>query len=350
MADSMLRVMNFRITRTVTVLRDQKPDAIMHRAQRDAYNRPISTCSFLALVRCSERFVMRTRWLGCFAAWLLVSSLGLASDEPLLLWPKGAPGAVGEEPTDKPSITVYAPPADKANGAAVVVCPGGGYAHLAMDHEGKQIAQWLNKLGAKAFVLQYRLAPRYHQPAPMLDVQRALRTVRARASEWGVDSKRIGVWGFSAGGHLASTAGTHFDEGKADAADPIERVSCRPDFMILSYPVISMEPGVAHMGSRNNLLGPEADAKLVELYCNDKQVTAKTPPTFLFHTSADTAVLPENSIRFYQALVKNKVPAELHIYEKGRHGVGLAPNDKVLSSWPDRLAAWLEARGFLRKS
>ncbi|HEV8061484.1 MAG TPA: alpha/beta hydrolase, partial [Gemmataceae bacterium] len=260
------------------------------------------------------------------------------------------PGAVGEEPADKPQITIYSPPADKANGAAMVVCPGGGYAHLAMDHEGKQIAAWLNKHGVKAFVLQYRLAPGYHQPSPMLDVQRAIRTVRAHAAEWGVDPKRVGVWGFSAGGHLASTAGTHFDDGKAEADDPIDRVSCRPDIMILAYPVISMEPGVTHGGSRNNLLGREPDAKLVAFYCNDKQVTAKTPPTFLFHTSADTAVFPENSIRFYQALLKNKVPCELHIYEKGQHGVGLASADPVLSSWSDRLAAWLEVRGFFRKS
>ncbi len=174
--------------------------------------------------------------------------------------------------------------------------------------------------------------------------------VRSHATDWGVDPKRIGVWGFSAGGHLASTAGTHFDSGKADAADPIDRVSCRPDIMVLAYPVISMEPGVTHGGSRNNLLGKNPDPKLVEFYSNEKQVTAKTPPTFLFQTSADTAVFPENSIRFYQALLKNKVPCEMHIYEKGRHGVGLAPGDPVLSTWPDRLAAWLEVHGFFHKS
>ncbi len=289
---------------------------------------------------------MQIRWLGGFVVLFLGLATARADQETILLWPKGAPGAVGEEPTDKPSLTIYSPPSDKANGAAMVVCPGGGYGALAMDHEGKQIGEWLNKHGVKAFVLKYRLGPRYHQPAPMQDVQRAIRTVRSRAKEWNIDPKRLGVWGFSAGGHLASTAGTHFDDGKADADDPIERASCRPDILVLAYPVISMELGVTHRGSRNNLLGQQPDAKLVDFYCNDKQVTAKTPPTFLFHTSADTAVLPENSIRFYQALLKNKVPCEMHIYEKGRHGVGLAASDKVLSSWPDRLAAWLEQRGF----
>src|SRR5438270_2874922 len=194
-----------------------------------------------------------------------------------LLWPKGAPGAVGTEDADKPTLTIYPPAADKANGAAVVVCPGGGYGGLAMDHEGRQIADWLTARGVAAFVLKYRHAPRYHQPTPMLDAQRALRTVRARAKEWNVDSQRIGIWGFSAGGHLASTAGTHFDDGKPDAADPVERVSCRPDFLILCYPVITLLPPYAHVGSRNNLLGKDPDPRLVENLSNEKQVTARTP-------------------------------------------------------------------------
>ena len=292
---------------------------------------------------------MGKSWLCGLLGLIFLASTGRAENETVVLWPKGAPGALGTEPTDVPSLTIYSPPADKANGAAMVVCPGGGYAHLAIDHEGKQIAEWLNQHGVKAFVLKYRLAPRYHQPAPMLDVQRALRTVRANAANWGVDPKRIGVWGFSAGGHLASTAGTHFDDGKADAEDPIDRVSCRPDILVLAYPVISMEPGVTHGGSRNNLIGATPTPELVKFYSNDKQVTPKTPPTFLFHTSADTVVLPENSIRFYQALIKNKVPCEMHIYEKGPHGVGLAQKDKVLSAWPDRLGGWLETQGFFTK-
>jgi acetyl esterase/lipase len=265
------------------------------------------------------------------------------------LWPKGAPGAVGGEEADKPTLTVYVPAPAKANGAAVVVCPGGGYRNLAVDHEGRQVAGWLNGLGVSAFVLKYRLGPRYRHPAPLQDAQRALRTVRSRAREWNLDPHRLGIWGFSAGGHLASTAGTHFDDGNPAAEDPIDRAGCRPDFLVLAYPVISLVPPYAHMGSRNNLLGPDADPKLVASLCTDQQVTPQTPPTFLFHTSADSGVVPENSVLFYLALRKAGVPAELHIYEQGRHGVGLAPQDPVLSSWPDRLAAWLKARGILNK-
>jgi acetyl esterase/lipase len=284
---------------------------------------------------------------------LLTLSLTLAAGDEKkveLLWPKGAPEAVSDKEEDKPSLTVWLPPADKATGAAVVVCPGGGYGALAVGHEGKDPAEWLNKHGVAALVLRYRIAPRYHHPAPLRDVQRALRTVRARADEWKLDPKRIGVWGFSAGGHLASTAATHFDDGKADAEDPIERAGCWPDFAILCYPVITLEPPYAHMGSRHNLLGKDAPAKLVEGLCNERQVTARTPPTFLFHTSADTAVPPENSVLFYLALRKAGVPAELHIYEKGPHGVGLAQADPILSSWPDRLADWLALRGVVRPS
>ncbi|HEV3078657.1 MAG TPA: alpha/beta hydrolase fold domain-containing protein [Gemmataceae bacterium] len=282
---------------------------------------------------------------------ILPDSLRWLWADPLveMLWPHGAPGALGDTDKDKPSLTCYLPQADKANGTAVVVCPGGGYVNLAMGHEGRDIARWLNDQGVTAFVLQYRLAPRYHHPAPMQDVQRALRIVRARAGEWNIDPKRIGIWGFSAGGHLASTAATHFDSGKSDADDPIERVSCRPDFAILCYPVISMEPKTTHGGSKNSLLGREPDASLVELMSNDRQVTPQTPPTFLFHTNADAAVPAENSVLFYLALRKAKVPAELHIYEKGAHGVGLAPKDPVLSTWPELLAAWLNGRRLLKK-
>lgn len=286
-------------------------------------------------------------------AFLSLALTLAAADAPApkveLLWPKGAPGAVGNEPADQPSITVYQPSADNANGCAVVVCPGGGYGFLAVGHEGKDIAQFFNKHGVTAFVLQYRIAPRYRHPAPMHDVQRALRMVRSRADEWHIDPKRIGVMGFSAGGHLASTAATHFDDGQADAADPIDKASCRPDFAILCYPVITFKPPYAHMGSRNNLLGKKASSELVENLCNDQQVTSKTPPTFLFHTNADGGVVPENSVLFYLALRKHKVPAELHIYEKGNHGVGLAAGDPVLSSWSERLTGWMAGRGLLKK-
>src|SRR5713226_236178 len=264
----------------------------------------------------------------------------------ILVWPQGAPGAVGEEEKDKPSLTVFLPPADKANGAAVVVCPGGGYGFLAVDHEGKQIAEWLNSLGVAAFVLKFRIAPRYHHPAPLQDAQRAIRTVRANAKKWNLDSKRIGIWGFSAGGHLASTAGTHFDNGHP-AEDPVEEAGCRPDFLILAYPVITMDSSFTHMGSRVNLIGKNPDLKLVENLSNEKQVTQETPPTFLFQTNADSAVMAENAVQFYLALRKAKVPAELHIYEKGPHVVGLAPKDPLLPPWKDRLQAWMKSRGLL---
>jgi acetyl esterase/lipase len=287
----------------------------------------------------------------CSTFLALSLALALPADAPKveLLWSNGAPDAKGKEEADKPTLTVFLPPEGKANGTAVVVCPGGGYGFLAVDHEGKQIGEWLNQHGVTAFMLKYRIAPRYRHPAPLQDAQRAIRTVRARAKEWNVDPKRVGIWGFSAGGHLASTAGTHSDDGKADSSDPIEKVSCRPDFLILCYPVITLEPPYAHMGSRNNLLGKNPDPKTVENLCNEKQVTDKTPPTFIFHTDEDKGVVPENAILFYMALKKAKVPAELHIYEKGPHGVGLAQKLPAASSWPDRLADWMKGRGLLQR-
>jgi acetyl esterase/lipase len=264
--------------------------------------------------------------------------------QPVVLWPNGAPGAVGKEDVDQPTLRIYLPPAKSSTGTGVVVCPGGGYGALAMDHEGRQVAEWLNSHGVAAFVLKYRLGPRYRHPGPLLDAQRALRYVRSRAKEFEIAPDRIGIWGFSAGGHLASTAGTHFDSGNAAATDPIDRVSSRPDFMILAYPVISMTAEYTHRGSRKNLLGDSPDASLVENLSNEKQVTAQTPPTFLFHTNADTGVPPENSVAFYLALRKAGVPAEMHI-EQGRHGVGLAPTDPTLSTWAGRLGDWLNRRG-----
>jgi acetyl esterase/lipase len=198
-------------------------------------------------------------------------------------------------------------------------------------------------------MLKYRISPRYKHPAPLQDAQRAIRTVRARAKEWNVDPDRIGILGFSAGGHLASTAATHFDKGNSDAQNPIERASCRPDFAVLVYPVISLTTEYTHRGSKRNLLGKNPDPKLAELLSNEKQVTAETPPTFLMHTSGDKGVPAENSILFYLALRKAGVPAEMHIYEKGGHGFGLAPNDPVLSTWPDRCIAWMRVRGILAK-
>jgi len=264
-------------------------------------------------------------------AYGLLSAATSAQPKTELLWPSGAPGAIGGEDVDKPSLTFHLADRAKANGTAVVVCPGGGYGNLAMDHEGRQIAAWLNDLGISAFVLKYRLGPRYRHPAPLQDAQRALRMVRSRANEFGIAPDRIGIWGFSAGGHLASTAGTHFDAGQPSASDPVDKAGSRPDFLILAYPVISFTE-FEHRGSKARLLGDTPDPKLVENLSNEKQVTPQTPPTFLFHTDADPGVPAENSVLFYLALRRAKVPAELHIYEKGRHGVGLAPGDPVLSS------------------
>jgi acetyl esterase/lipase len=276
---------------------------------------------------------------------IFVSAQAPTGPAPELLWPNGAPGALGTADEDKPSITPY--PAKSPNGTAVVVCPGGGYQHLAMDHEGVQIAKWLNSLGISAFVLQYRLGPKYHHPAMINDAQRAIRTVRSRAASLHIDPNRIGIWGFSAGGHLASTAATHFDAGNPSASDPIDRAGSRPDFAILAYPVISLGE-YAHVGSRNNLLGTHPDPKLVEDLSNDLRVTPQTPPTFLFHTTADATVPVENSVRFYLALRKAGVPAEMHIFQNGPHGVGLAPTDATLSVWGELLANWLRERGLLR--
>jgi acetyl esterase/lipase len=264
------------------------------------------------------------------------------------LWAGGAPGALGTDATDTPTLTIYRAPR-VANGTAVIVAPGGGYSVLAMDHEGRQVAYWFNAMGVSAFVLKYRLGPKYHHPIELGDAQRAIRTVRARAQEFGVLPDRIGMMGFSAGGHLTATAGTHFDTGKADAPDPIERVSSRPDFLILGYPVISSDPAIAHAGSFKNLLGEHPEPRLLQDLSNDLQVTPETPPTFLFHTDADTGVPPENSVRFYLALRKARVPAEMHIFENGPHGVGLALNDPALSAWPTLLMNWLRGRGLLTK-
>lgn len=265
----------------------------------------------------------------------------------LPLWSGRAPLAQGDSATDRPTITPFLLPAGQGNGTAVVVLPGGGYQHLAMDHEGYQVARWLNSLGVAAFVVQYRLGPKYHHPAELMDAQRAIRTVRSRAAQWGVNPGRVGIMGFSAGGHLASTAGTHFDAGDPRAADPIDRVSSRPDFLVLGYPVITLKDPYAHKGSRQNLLGANPDPALVALLSNETQVTKDTPPTFLFHTTDDATVPVENSILFYEALHRAGVPAEMHLYETGRHGVGLAPAIPALSTWPTLLAGWLRARGLL---
>lgn len=267
--------------------------------------------------------------------------------EPILLWPGGAPGAVGEEDADRPSIRIYAAPETAATGTAIVVCPGGGYGGLAMDHEGQQVARWLNSIGVTAAVLKYRLGPRYRHPAPLQDVQRAVRYMRAHSSDLQLAATRIGVMGFSAGGHLASTVSTHFDAGDPNAEDAIERASCRPDFSVLCYPVISFEAPYTHKGSVRNLLGEAPDPQLLHSLSNETQVTDQTPPAFIFHTAEDPGVPVQNALAYYAALIEHKIPAELHVYQNGPHGVGLAPGDPVLSTWKERLADWLRMGGFL---
>lgn len=288
--------------------------------------------------------------LTLFLLWLVASS-GFAQEwQPL--WPAGAPGALGERPEDVPALLFYPAPQERATGCGIVVCPGGGYGGLAMDHEGYQIAEWLNQRGITAWILRYRLGPHgYHHPIQRGDVLRAMRLVRHEAQMLGVDPDRIGIWGFSAGGHLASTAATHFDGGDAKAADPIDRLSSRPDFAVLCYPVITLEEPLTHVGSRNNLLGKDRadDRELVALLSNQRRVSGETPPTFIFHTVEDQAVPVENALKFFTALRAHGVnSSELHIYQTGRHGVGLAQSDPVLSSWPDRLLDWLKVNGFSR--
>lgn len=268
---------------------------------------------------------------------------------PIPLWAAGAPGAKGEAPEDIPSIQLYQPPANKASGAAIVVCPGGGYGRLA-PHEGHDIAVWLNGLGVTTVVLKYRLGPKYQHPAMMQDALRAIRYTRSKASEWKIDPNRVGIMGFSAGGHLASTAATQFTVGDPTASDPIEKLSSRPDLAILCYPVITMTDPFTHKGSRRNLLGENPPQQMIDLMSNDKQVIDQTPPTFLFHTGDDSAVPVENSLMFALALRKKKVPYELHIYQHGPHGVGLASDNPALNTWPKLLENWLRARGFVNQS
>lgn len=296
----------------------------------------------------------RMRWLGLVCTLLSVMTMTRearadmpASGVPVVLWPNGAPGALGTDDVDIPTLTPYWPDQPAATGTAVIVCPGGSYTHLSMEKEGSDVARWFNKLGVPAFVLKYRLGPRYHHPVEMGDAQRAIRYVRSHAAEFHLQADRIGIMGFSAGGHLAATTGTHFDTARPDAPDPIDRADDRPDFMILGYPVISMIEPFSHKGSRTNLLGPDPDPALLELMSNERQVTDRTPPTFIFHTDDDGTVPIENAVVFFLALKKAHVPAEMHVYAHGKHGVGLAPDDPVLSTWPARLADWLRVRGLL---
>jgi acetyl esterase/lipase len=279
---------------------------------------------------------------------VLITETNAAEPQQQYLWQNGAPNALGNEDKDKPRITIYTP--DKnATDTAVVVCPGGGYGGLAMDHEGKQIAEWYNSLGITAVVLEYRHRGKgYGHPNPLLDVQRAIRTVRFNAAAWKINPSKIGVMGFSAGGHLASTAATHFEDA-ANPADETDKVSCRPDFAILCYPVIMFGSPFTHTGSQKNLIGENPPQELVDYYSNEKQVSEKTPPVFIFFTTEDNVVPVQHGIAFYNALLKYKIPAEMHIFQKGRHGLGLAKGMNGNEIWTQLCAAWLQNNGFLAK-
>jgi acetyl esterase/lipase len=266
----------------------------------------------------------------------------------LPLWQGPAPAAQGTEDKDIPTITVYLPRNTPAGMTAVIVCPGGGYGALAMNHEGRQVANYLNNLGIAAFVLKYRLGPKYHHPVEIGDAQRAIRTLRANAASWRIAPDRIGIMGFSAGGHLASSASTHFDAGNSAASEAIDKAGSRPDFAILGYPVISLVEPWTHQGSKRNLLGENPDPALARNLSGELAVTAQTPPTFIFHTNADTGVPAENSIHYFLALRKAGVAAEMHIFQKGPHGVGLAGDDAANSEWPKLLANWLRVNGLLK--
>jgi acetyl esterase/lipase len=282
---------------------------------------------------------------------LLISTANAAEPNAKteLLWPGGAPGAKGNDANDKPTMAIYLPAKEKTTGSAVVIFPGGGYQRVAIDHEGRQVARWLNDLGIAAFVVDYRHRGRgYGNPAPIQDAQRAIRIVRSRSAEFGIETNKIGIIGFSAGGHLASTAGTHFNEKFYEPVDANDGTSARPDFMILIYPVISLGP-FAHSGSRISLLGNNVSQEQIDKFSNEKQVDSNTPPTFLVHATDDKTVPAENSIYFYLACKKAHVPVEMHLWQKGEHGFGLGKSGTPVSRWPVLCADWMDKMGLCSK-
>jgi acetyl esterase/lipase len=290
--------------------------------------------------------------------------LALGQDVVMPLWPAGkVPNYQKTTEVEKrdtteivrfsmvqiPDISVYLPAKRTATGQAVIICPGGGYAYLAYNWEGSDPARLLSAKGIAAIVLKYRLPNSKSNItphlSPLMDARRAIRLVRANAAKWNIKKDQVGIMGFSAGGHLASTLGTHFDAGDPNAADSVERQSSRPDFMVLVYPVISMSKPIMHKGSRNNLIGENADSSLAKLYSNELQITKETPPAFLLHATDDKTVPVENSLLFYQALKDNGVPAEMHIYPKGGHGFGLGLGKGYLEGWSDLLIDWIKSLG-----
>jgi acetyl esterase/lipase len=292
-----------------------------------------------------------------FASFMIIESQ--AQNTIIPLWENGIPNSkktdekeVSEEKdiiriskVQEPTIEVYLPAKKNATGQAVVICPGGGYGILAYDWEGTDVAKWLNSIGVAGIVVKYRLpnsksVTNRHQ-VPLMDAQRALRLVRYNSEKWNIDKEKIGVMGFSAGGHLASTLGTHFDDKLAQTDDLINMLSARPDFMILIYPVITMgEPNV-HGGSRRNLLGPDPSNELIKEFSNEQQVKTTSPPTFLVHSADDKSVPVANSIMMYEALLNKDIPVEMHLFPKGGHGYSMAPHDESLNAWTGLLATWL---------
>ncbi len=306
---------------------------------------------------------MRTLPLGTILLLILASALPpgalVAAGEPVIaLWPEGVPGLRPDASPEKladdrisnvhaPTLTCYAAPAAKAGGTAVIICPGGAYARLAWEKEGVEPARWLNGLGVTAFVLKYRLME-YGHPAPLRDVLRAVRIVRSRAAEFGIRADRIGVLGFSAGGHLAASAGTLFDAPEGRTGAPLDAVNARPDFLVLIYPVITMQLPVTHAGSRQNLLGANPSDDRVEHLSLERQVTARTPPAFLLTTFEDATVPAENSVAFFEAMRLAGVPAELHAFQKGPHGFGLRPAGVgPAAGWPALCEQWLRLNGWI---
>jgi acetyl esterase/lipase len=278
------------------------------------------------------------------AAAVLLSAAALYSAEPeqIAIWNSKAPIGDGTFAATNAFITVYRP--EKPNGAVIVICPGGAYKFLAMNPEGHNVARWLNEHGITGVVLEYRL-PGGKSFVPLLDAQRALRTVRSKAPAWGCDPKRIGIAGFSAGGHLASTAATHFDGGDAQSADPVNRLSCRPDFAILVYPVITMGEKT-HNGSKNNLLGKAPTPEAIALFSNEKQVTDQTPPTFLAHAQDDRGVSPDNSQMFFDALQAHNIPSEYLKLPSGGHGLD-HHNGPMWEAWKTKSLEWLAAQNMI---
>lgn len=272
------------------------------------------------------------------------------------IWPEGVPGAkdIGPENWEEgrvanvsePTLQYFAPAIDRPNRTAIIVIPGGGYVRLSYEREGIQYARSLGTMGVTTFVLKHRMQEFGH-PAPLQDVLRAIRLVRSRAAEFGIDAQRIGVMGSSAGGHLTATAGTLFDHPAGRTGGALDRVSARPDFMILLYPVITMEDPAAHAGSRRALLGADPTPENLQLMSLEKQVTAGTPPTLLIHTQADRSVPVDNAILFFQALTRAGVPAELYAFEKGEHGMGMRAGLGTASDWPKRMEEWLKKRDLL---